>query len=256
MLLLSTLTLRYSDKSGTGSPMACEPLALLSRLTDVCTSVVRCDGYRGEGASCDSSHPSHPTRIQSLFGSYRRTYAELLQQFPPVRIDLRELRRRPTAVRTLNVVLSRCHEPLLPLLRLLPFMMTVKGWRMRVVVLERCVDARDETRLASLDVRDSSPELRRIALRASPAIAFGQYVKRVASNVVSEMAPEADAVLFIHTALLERLQLRIQPVARTLAAPELATSRDAVKLQDELMLRLKEGWNATYQVCAVSRNRL
>lgn len=230
--------------------MACEPLAVLSRLTDVCTSVVRCDpdGYPGTG--CAPSSPSSIARIQSLFGSYRRMYEELLWQHPPIQIDLGELRRRQTAVRTVNVVLSRCHESLLPLLRLLPYMMTVKGWRMRVVVLERCVDARDETRLASLDVRDSSPELRRVALRASPAIAINEYVKRVAAGSASEMAPEADAVLFIRSALLEMLQPHIPPVAKTLAAPELTASRDTLKLQDELFLRLREGWNVTHQVIA------
>ena len=171
-------------------PMACpamdRTLALLASNTDMCSSVMQCnvDAMAKAAAGCPPTPSSHIRRIQSLFGAFRRTYAELLAQHPSIKLDFRHLEKtRPRRKQPFDIVLSRCHEPLMPLLRVLPAALPAGAWvRLRVVVYERCSSFEDFRVLPSFDVRDTAPTVLRIALKAVQVNAFTAYMDSLRSG--------------------------------------------------------------------------
>ena len=240
------------------SSMACEAptaLALLASHTDVCNSVLECDhAALGKSAStCPGwSEPAQVRRLQSMFGAFRRTYAELLQQHPSIPLELHDFyRSRHGPPKTLDVVLSRCHEPLLPLARLLPAMLPDTPWRMRLIVYERCADSEDGTILPSLDVRDSVLHLTRIALQAAPAGAFSEHIRRtLGQGATAQSWQAADALLFIRMRLLDAHSPAVPVVPPATTPATLATTHESVRLQEELLARLHKHWEAAETVRA------
>ena len=240
------------------SSMACEAptaLALLASHTDVCNSVLECDhAALGKSAStCPGwSEPAQVRRLQSMFGAFRRTYAELLQQHPSIPLELHDFdRSRHGPPKTLDVVLSRCHEPLLPLARPLPAMLPDTPWRMRLIVYERCADSEDGTILPSLDVRDSVLHLTRIALQAAPAGAFSEHIRRtLGQGATAQSWQAADALLFIRMRLLDALSPAVPVVPPATTPATLATTHESVRLQEELLARLHKHWEAAETVRA------
>lgn len=114
----------------------------LTEHTDICTTVLACPPSAMEQlqrVSCTTPAPAVIRELQSLFGTVRRSYRPLLELHPSVPLELAALLRRRSAPpsRGLDIVLSRCREPLGPLLRLAPALLP-RHARLRIFVYERC----------------------------------------------------------------------------------------------------------------------
>ena len=132
-------------------------------------------------------------RLQSLFGSVRRTYAQLFQLHPSVTFELRALMLpRPPASATLDLVIARCTAPTRPVLRVLPAALPPSARvRARAIVYERCAPGIHLQPLPTLDARDELPPSRRVALRgdgSSSSAAAGLLNASATSQAVLEAA--------------------------------------------------------------------
>ena len=166
---------------------ACPPhLLALSRLlahTDACDSLLTCpskllEQLESKTAGCSSDAmltTSAIRRLQSLFGSVRRTYAQLFQLHPSVPFELRALMLpRPPASATLDLVIARCTAPTRPVLRVLPAALPPSARvRARAIVYERCAPGIHLQPLPTLDARDELPPS-----AASPCAATGRRRRR------------------------------------------------------------------------------
>ena len=287
--MFPTYTMVRSGLSIPKSVSMCTPLesnlALLARHTDLCSSVLQCDAAKLEAtaANCPSPQPSHVRRMQSLFGVLRRTYSEMLAQHPSLVFDLREFEQvHPRRPRAIDIVLSRCDEPLMPLLRILPAALQPSvRLRVRVVVFERCSIFPDRTLVPAFDVRDASPAVIRIAFRASPIVAFSSYISSVIEPsqmgwvsagaaldksstgmtdfpIPSDLIPPTEPtalVLFLKTRALDALipppptlGSRLLRDERTPLPVPRSTSKGPEQAQEELVARLREQWGAMERV--------
>lgn len=189
--------------------------------TDICSSVLVCRHETVASISRQLSKCSLPPqpevirRVQSLFGSIRRMYEPLLTLHPSVSLDLRSLfmhSKRLPGAQTLDIVISRCHEPLWPALRVFPAALPPSmRLRARVIVYEHCTPGDHLETLPALDVRDSMLSIRHIAFRselggrrgsngytnetAFAFAAFGAYI--LGQQRASDRHPAADRSLFL-----------------------------------------------------------
>ena len=194
-------------------------LSALVQHTDVCISVLSCPEEllaRIKSTGCDTLSAAAIRTLQSLFGTVRRTYRPFLELHPSLPLDLGALLRHRShrlPVRAVDVVLSRCKEPLTPLLRLLPAALP-RHSQLRVFVYERC----GGERATSLDLRDGLFGLTRHALprgAAQDAHAFSTHLELHGGDA-------AATTLFLRTRTLAALV----PAALTIAdAPPRAPSR-------------------------------
>ena len=152
-----------------GQPPDALPCAVraLTEHTDICTSVLACEASTIEQlgrVSCAPPDPAAIRELQSHFGTIRRTYRPLLELHPSLPLELAALLRRRAAPpsRGVDLVLSRCREPLAPLFRLVPALVP-RHAHLRIFVYERCGwQGSDE----ALDLRD---ELFGVVRHALPA---------------------------------------------------------------------------------------
>ena len=149
-------------------------LKLLLDHTDICTSVLVCRpdviaALKRRAQGCNVPSQKTVRRVQSNFGAIRRMYAPLLQQHPSVPLELRTLLSAPDRVQladtnALEIVLTRCREPLWPILRVLPAAIPLSARvRARVLVYERCSPGLHLHEHPRLDVRERVPPVRRVA---------------------------------------------------------------------------------------------
>ena len=162
-------------------------VALLRKSTDACASLADCRRPTVDHRACSSAPESHRRLVQSGLGVLRRTYAQLAEQHPSVPLPLDEAISRAGASAELVVVVSRCREPLQPLLRLVPAF--GGGGAVRVVVYERCVAGAHLSELPALDVRDRLFGVRRVVFSeaGSAQAAFAAH---------AAAAPAAAATLY------------------------------------------------------------
>ena len=185
-------------------------MSALVHHSDICTSVLSCPEdvlARIKPASCAPLSAAAIRTLQSLFGTVRRTYRPLLELHPSLPLDLGALlrhRSQPPPVRAVDVVLSRCKEPLTPLLRLLPAALP-RHSQPRVFVYERC----GGEGASSLDLRDGLFGLTRYALprgATQDAHAFSTHLELHGGDA-------ATTTLFLRTRTLAALV----PAALTIA---------------------------------------
>ena len=193
-------------------------LRLLLEHTDVCTSVLACDSessaaIQREAQGCGHAPPGVVQRVQALFGNIRRTYAPLIMQHPSIPLDLRTLLVNGISQHApqLDIVISRCREPLWPALRVFPAALppSVRA-RLRVVVYEHCAPGAHLQALPSLDVRDHMLSVHRITWRSgeqgagrmanstsAAAAAFAGYLQGMGVGLPSGSGARAERSIFL-----------------------------------------------------------
>jgi hypothetical protein len=206
-------------------------LRLLLDNTDACLSVFTCQPdtvveLRKQTAQC-AQRASRPAvrHAQSLFGSFRRTYAPVLQQHPSLPVDLHKLRldmERALSTssppkKSLDIVLTRCMDSISPAFRVLPAALTDLGHvRAKAVVFERCAPGQHLGELPTLDARDRILRVRRLVLRSNKTRTrqtdatttgagatdeiYPYMPAAISSYVTSSSGDEADLVLFLFPA--------------------------------------------------------
>ena len=234
-------------------------LRLLLQHTDVCESVLTCPVevrslVERRAAACAAASGDEVRRVQSLFGGLRRTYAAVLQQHPSLALDLRMLVQGVNAAdrSTLDVVLTRCREPLAPVLRVLPAVLsTVAGQsRAQVTVYERCTPGEHLSELPSLDVRDHAPRVRRLVARAGHGrSAMADDAAGLGTHAVSGAGGASDRTLFLLAAGTAALSSAPPTLPQPPIAPSAAEARvsrrartDALFNQREFVRGLRAQW--------------
>jgi hypothetical protein len=181
---------------------------------------------RKQTAQC-AQRASRPAvrHAQSLFGSFRRTYAPVLQQHPSLPVDLHKLRldmERALSTssppqKSLDIVLTRCMDSISPAFRVLPAALTDLGHvRAKAVVFERCAPGQHLGELPTLDARDRILRVRRLVLRSNKTRTrqtdatttgagatdeiYPYMPAAISSYVTSSSGDEADLVLFLFPA--------------------------------------------------------
>ena len=143
-------------------------------------------------------------------------------------LPLDEAISRAGASAELVVVVSRCREPLQPLLRLLPAVLGGGGGAVRVVVYERCVAGAHLSELPALDVRDRLFGVRRVVFSEAGSAQAARAAHAAA-------APAAALTLYVRPRLLAALA----PSLPSAPAPAPGRTGDA---HQRLMAQLLPRW--------------
>ena len=206
--------------------------------TDVCSALLLCrteeEQLRRLARACVAPPPDHARFVQSAYGSVRRTLSMALDQHPSIPLSLSAILKPPepalgggVAARAtrVDVVLSRCTEPLPPLLSMLPSLLRIA--HRRTVVYERCTPSEHLRELPSLDVRDRAWRIVRIGFRGGAGeAALAAHAARASAE---PSATAADLTLFLWPGALDALGPPDQPPPPLLPLPPLAplTARQA-----------------------------